>query len=196
MSAKQAPEIRRQAIIDAAVAVFVQHGFAAATTDQIARAAGLSKGGLYWHFKSKDEILSALLLEFFDRDLLEVREVLAGSGSASERLRQFVAHSAASMQQFEQRYPIMLEFYSLAARDQAVREFLQKYYARYQYVLCELLQQGFTQGEFRQGNAQSAATNLIAVFEGLMLLRAINPAATNLDVQLEAAIDLLVRGLQ
>ena len=56
MTPKQSPEDRRDAILEAAIGVLAQHGFAAATTDAIARAAGLSKGGLYWHFKSKDDI--------------------------------------------------------------------------------------------------------------------------------------------
>lgn len=56
-----APQVRVTQILDAALAEFSEHGFAATTMDDIARRCGLSKGGLYAHFASKDEIFEALL---------------------------------------------------------------------------------------------------------------------------------------
>jgi len=56
-----APQVRVTQILDAALAEFSEHGFAATTMDDIARRCGLSKGGLYTHFASKDEIFEALL---------------------------------------------------------------------------------------------------------------------------------------
>ena len=56
-----APQVRVTQILDAALAEFSDHGFAATTMDDIARRCGLSKGGLYAHFASKDEIFEALL---------------------------------------------------------------------------------------------------------------------------------------
>ena len=44
-------------IIQAAVDEFLEKGYEAASMDAIARRAGVSKGGLYHHFRSKDEIL-------------------------------------------------------------------------------------------------------------------------------------------
>ncbi len=58
-------EIRIHQILDAALQVFAAKGFAAARIDDIARRAALSKGGIYSHFKSKDEIFDALLVRAF-----------------------------------------------------------------------------------------------------------------------------------
>lgn len=55
------PAVRSQQILDAALAVFAERGYAAARMDDIALRSGLSKGGLYAHFASKDEVLEALL---------------------------------------------------------------------------------------------------------------------------------------
>lgn len=54
-------DIRAHQILDAALEVFAAKGFAASRIDDIARRASLSKGGIYSHFKSKDEIFEALL---------------------------------------------------------------------------------------------------------------------------------------
>lgn len=55
------PAVRSQQILDAALAVFSERGYAAARMDDIALRSGLSKGGLYAHFASKDEVFEALL---------------------------------------------------------------------------------------------------------------------------------------
>jgi len=61
---------RRSAIIEAATRVFHQHGLSAATMEQVAREADVSKGALYLYFDSKDELyleISTVVL----RDLAE-----------------------------------------------------------------------------------------------------------------------------
>lgn len=55
------PEVRVQQILDQALVEFSQRGFEAARMDDIAQGCGLSKGGLYAHFASKDALFEALL---------------------------------------------------------------------------------------------------------------------------------------
>jgi len=55
------PDIRIQQILDVALEAFARDGYAATRIDDIAQRAGLSKGGVYAHFKSKEEIFEALL---------------------------------------------------------------------------------------------------------------------------------------
>src|SRR5262245_10903240 len=54
-------EARPQEILEAALAVFAERGFAAARMETIAARAGVSKGTLYLYFDSKEEIFKALL---------------------------------------------------------------------------------------------------------------------------------------
>lgn len=56
-----APEVRVLQILDAALVEFSERGFNAARMDDIARRCGLSKGGLYAHFQSKEQVFKALL---------------------------------------------------------------------------------------------------------------------------------------
>ena len=56
-----APEVRVLQILDAALVEFSERGFNAARMDDIASRCGLSKGGLYAHFQSKEQIFKALL---------------------------------------------------------------------------------------------------------------------------------------
>lgn len=56
-----APEVRVLQILDAALVEFSERGFTAARMEDIAGRCGLSKGGLYAHFQSKEQIFKALL---------------------------------------------------------------------------------------------------------------------------------------
>ena len=55
------PAVRVGQILDAALQEFSQAGYAGARMDDIALRAGLSKGGLYAHFDSKEAVFEALL---------------------------------------------------------------------------------------------------------------------------------------
>lgn len=57
------PEARRQAILDAAVAVFASQGFAAAKLDDVAEQAGVAKGTIYLHFKDKQDLFEQMVRE-------------------------------------------------------------------------------------------------------------------------------------
>ncbi|HEY0449423.1 ScbR family autoregulator-binding transcription factor [Actinophytocola sp.] len=56
-------ERTRNAILDAAAAVFDERGFSGASLSEILAKAGVTKGALYFHFSSKEELASALVSE-------------------------------------------------------------------------------------------------------------------------------------
>ena len=68
----------RRAIIAAALELFAKKGFSATTTEQIARKAKVSKGLIFNHFPSKQEILLAIINEEFDRLLPVLQESTDG----------------------------------------------------------------------------------------------------------------------
>jgi TetR/AcrR family acrAB operon transcriptional repressor len=74
---KQAAARTREAILDAALACFNRHGLSQATLDDIACAAKVTRGAVYWHFRGKQQLVRALrerlslpLLDRADTELL------------------------------------------------------------------------------------------------------------------------------
>lgn len=57
---KAEAEQTREAVIAAAIAVFLERGFAHATFDEIARTAGVTRGAVYWHFRDKLDLFETL----------------------------------------------------------------------------------------------------------------------------------------
>jgi AcrR family transcriptional regulator len=60
----QLPASSREKILDAAVQVAIRDGILAMTLDAVAKEAGVSKGGLIYHFRSKDDLITAMLVHF------------------------------------------------------------------------------------------------------------------------------------
>ena len=82
---------RKEQILQAATQVFVSKGLDAARMEEIAQEAGLSVGGVYWYFKSKEAIVHALLQEMFDADFRGLREAVAAHGTVHARLAAYAA---------------------------------------------------------------------------------------------------------
>jgi len=76
----ESPEVgasRRDAILDAATSVFSRYGFKKTSMDDVARAAGLSRQGLYLHFATKEALFQAALLHLVERLRAAGRAALA-----------------------------------------------------------------------------------------------------------------------
>jgi AcrR family transcriptional regulator len=111
----------RDELLTAALRVFAQRGYREAGVDEIAAAAGYSKGALYWHFNGKEELLQALLEERVD---VPTREMVALLESAPpDRDMSLEAASEFGRQLAEQREAVLLdrEYWSLAIRDPKLR---------------------------------------------------------------------------
>jgi len=85
------PADRRQEILDAAVRVFANGGFRRATLNEVARSAGVTKGCVYHHFVSKEELLLALMRQKARPDRDEpISLIAASSASHAEKVAQVV----------------------------------------------------------------------------------------------------------
>ncbi len=77
---------RRRAILDAALACFLQFGFAKTSLDDIARRANLSRPLLYKKYKNKEDIFGAVYDDVFDRRYPLAAQVMAARGSKRDKL--------------------------------------------------------------------------------------------------------------
>ena len=69
--------LKRQAhVLETALAVFARHGFGKTSIEDIAKAAGISRQGIYLHFKNKDEIFSASIQKALDDGLHATNKIL------------------------------------------------------------------------------------------------------------------------
>lgn len=188
--------VRKNQILDAAMVVFARSGFHEARMDDIVQESGLSKGTLYWYFKSKEEIITAISQRLFTTDIESVESLLTAEGTVSERLQQLIRDRVQGLQEMSGVVAILFEFYAAALHQDGVRQFIKTYFQNFHELLVALIQQGIERGEFRPVDALAAATALDAVFEGLIVRWLIDPDAVRWASLGEAAIRLTLDGLK
>ncbi len=188
-------EERKEQIISAATAVFARLGFHEARMEDIAKEAGLSKGTLYLYFKSKDDVIAAILDQFYHRGLQDLQMAQGYEGSIADLLVMMTQFLAAEAERMIGLLPIAFEFYALAARREDVRQSIKAYFQTYREALAMLIQMGIERGEFRPVDPQEVAITLAAIFEGLAILEATDPAVVRWETFGVKAVRLLLEGL-
>jgi AcrR family transcriptional regulator len=189
-------EIRRNQILDAATTVFVRQGFQHARMDDIVEESGLSKGTLYWYFKSKEDIINAILRRLFTGELANLESLLEAEGTVSERLVLLTSDRVNGMKRMSSLVPIIFEFYAVAVHQQWVQQFIGEYFQQFRKLLEDLIQQGIDRGEFRPVNATEAAISLASMYEGLTIHWLMDPQTVQWDILSESSIPLLLDGLR
>lgn len=83
---------RPQELLDAALSLFVEKGFAATRIDEVATRAGVSKGTLYLYYASKEELLKAVIAQRLSSQIAEgARQVAQHQGSCAALLLDVLA---------------------------------------------------------------------------------------------------------
>jgi AcrR family transcriptional regulator len=159
--------------------VFARRGYQQAGVDEIAAAAGYSKGALYWHFSGKEELLMTLIEERIDA---RMREMLALLGSAPVERDMSVEASREFARQIDsQRDAVLLEreYWSLAIRDPELRA----RYAERQTELREAMARALEERARHLGTpelpmpAEDVARMVMSIIGGFSLDELIEPGS-------------------
>jgi AcrR family transcriptional regulator len=155
-------ELVREEFLTKAADVFEKKGFASTTIQDVAQALQLSRSALYHYFKSKDEILEALVLEHTEYAAEQMEQKFATrNGSASDQLRELLANSINGRMTGGARLRVLDQ---LAA--EMPSEIKQKFDHGRRRVLdlyTRLIQKGIDAGEFRLLDARTAAFAILGI---------------------------------
>jgi len=99
---KEDAEKTRRAILESALDVFSEKGYAKATFDEIAVRAGFTKGAIYWYFRNKADLVAALIVEYVQRKQQEVDNFSSDDLTLDSLLEEFCMW--AQMSQNDLRY--------------------------------------------------------------------------------------------
>ncbi len=193
--AKHAPqETRRAQILDAAIACFADKGYYGTSIDDIATLTGLSKRAIYHHFQSKREIFLALF-DAWSADLLTRWQHIGERSAPLDALARDAQEALTLAEDIAPLSRAGLEFCSHAVRDDELRQRVAAVYADARRHLTGLIEEARQQGLVEGVRAQPMATVLIAMFEGLLLLKAIDPEAVDVGAAWREGTSALLRGL-
>jgi AcrR family transcriptional regulator len=187
---------RKSQILTAAEEVFTEKGFDQARMDDIAEQTGLSKGTLYLYFKSKDDLIIAILDRLFQREFRQMEKLVVSDKSARQCVDEFTDQATRDISAMLRLMPIAYEFLALAFRNKYVQHALKQYLNRYLDILIPIIQRGIDSGEFRAVDAREVAIAAGAIFEGTILLWVYDKTAVDPIHHIHTSIRLLMEGVQ
>jgi AcrR family transcriptional regulator len=167
MAKAEIKENRKEEIFEASVRCFNEKGYYKTTIDDIAAAAGISKGGIYYHFKSKEE----LFLELFDyrvnKYLREMTSSLNAHDSPEERLGVLTKKAGQLFREHDDFYRFSLEFLSMGVRDPEIKGVMTGFYRDSTGILRALIDEGIEAGEFRDVESGKVARMIYFLVMGV-----------------------------
>lgn len=174
-------EHRRQEIVLGLMSAMAERGYEKASIQSIAKAAGLSPGLIHYHFKTKLEILIALMTELSDKADERYELLATQAESAEDKLMAYIdaalAFGEGSDQQAVAAWVIIG---AEAVRLEDVRNLYQDVIARHSNTLVELLTQASTEvgTKLNKKKAKELATFIIASIQGAYQIATTVPDAS------------------
>ena len=196
MTPQRRGEETRSHILQAAEQCFAQHGYDGTGVAEICRRAGVTKGGFYHHFPSKQ----ALFMELLDRWLAELNTQLeaahAEADTIPEGLLQMAGMVRPVFQVAGEQLPIFLEFWTKAARDPAVWQATIAPYRRYRDLFSGMIEAGITEGTLRPVDPEMAAQVIVSLAVGLVLQSLLDPHGADWGEVAQEGVRMLLEGLE
>jgi len=161
-------ERRREQIRVAAYRCFRDSGYHDTSVDAICEKAGISKGSLYWHYTSKQEIFVDILetwsrevtdemYEQFERAVLDEDYV----GAVTRALHREIQRGRLIV-------PLWMEFNIQARREPEIRNALAKFYRRARLAIAEMLRP-VAAGRLTEEELNGIAETIFGAYAGLMM---------------------------
>ena len=173
-------KMRQDLILSGALKVFKASGLEGATMDEIANASGFGKATLYYYFKSKEDVLSAILVDGWKNIWESLEPVIAEENSP----RKTFVNVLIKIAENAQNRPGLFEFLfdvpkAIKLDNQPWKEYQHRLYA----IIQGLLEDGIKQDEFPQVDPQLMFKALGGLFMGLVFMGDKKEPVTHKDVE-------------
>lgn len=176
----------RRRLLDAALGVFAEHGYATARLDQVAAAAGLTKGAIYSNFASKDEIFFAMLDEQVLDRVATVRAALVsgpadpGGPMTAHQVGQFLTETFTEQREWQL---VFLDFWLRAVRDDDVRAQFLRHRRELRAAIADAVVQVIGTGPAPSGfSVDDVVTVVLALSNGLAVEQYIDADLVSADL--------------
>jgi AcrR family transcriptional regulator len=196
MTTQQRGEETRTRILDASLEAFARYGYDATGVAEICRRAGVTKGGFYYHFPSKQ----AVFLELLERWLVgidaQLEESRLGATTVPEELVRMTAMVRHVFQEADGKLPLFLEFLTKAGRSPVVWQATVVPFRKYHAFFAQMFEAGMAEGSMRSVDPQVAARILISFAIGFLAQGLLDPHGADWGQVAQEGIQLLLDGLR
>ncbi|WP_373897200.1 TetR/AcrR family transcriptional regulator [Haloimpatiens sp. FM7315] len=182
----------KKAIFESGVKVFSEKGFTGATMDEIAANAGLVKGTLYYHFKSKQEIFDYIISEGISIIKDEVQEAVKREKNYISKIRELCRiqlNVVYNNRDFVK--VVMSELWGRGDINSEIKNAITKYIS----YIENNLKEGMESGEVRKGEPSFMAYTFLGMLCSSAVYEFINKDKENVSKVIDNLITYMVEGI-
>ena len=173
MAKRKSSEKSIESLKSAAVKLFATRGYANTSLEDIANAAGFTKGAVYYHFKAKENLLLDMLQDIEARSIgITDPAVRALNGSVADKVVLFNRLQARWASECPNDLAIlMLTSIESASQPTTVARRVTAIYSKIEALLSDILEEGKRTGEIASAaSVEDAVLGIVAIHDGNMLL--------------------------
>jgi AcrR family transcriptional regulator len=168
----------RLLLLQAAALLFARHGYHEVSLDAVAEEAGFTKGAVYSHFSSKQDLLANLLEFYCEQQHSQIRSILAEPAPLDERLRQISTWFFHPPEDLDDWSLLYVELWLQAMREPSLRPRMRQIHQRARQSVAQMIdQEAETRGVTLTVPAEDLAQALLALGDGLMMQHLLTPSA-------------------
>ena len=155
-------DARPAELLEAALTLFVEKGFAATRSEEVAKAAGVSKGTLYLYFPSKEELLKAVIQHFLGTEIeAGIQEAAAADGPTAQVMEQLLVNWWTRIYEGPASGVFKLVITEVRNFPEIGQFWVERVVAPGHAIVSGLLQRGIARGEFVVDDVDSAVHSIL-----------------------------------
>jgi AcrR family transcriptional regulator len=186
---------RKEQILDAALHVLVQNGYEQARMDDVVQSSNLSKGAIYWYYKSKKEMYLDLVNFWVMRYSVILNHIVEEEASPSRQLKDLFQFFIDQYETDPQPFAALTEFWSMAQKDDEFNTKLQKVYTHFLELIEDIIQRGVQSGEFKKLDIRMTALSIMVNIESINWFTLFDTHGVSVKEYMQTITDFILAGI-
>jgi len=188
-------DLRKDQILDAALTVLVHNGYEGSRMDDVVSESQLSKGAIYWYYKSKKAMYLDLVNFWVIRYSATINHLVENDQSAPDQLKSLFNYFIDQYESDPDPFIALTEFWSMAQKDDDFRAKLQKVYSQFLEVLEKIVAKGVKDGDFKKLDIRITAMSIMLNVESINWFTLFDTHGVSARDYIQTISDFILAGL-
>ena len=188
-------DLRKDQILDAALTVLVHNGYEGSRMDDVVSESQLSKGAIYWYYKSKKAMYLDLVNFWVIRYSATINHLVENDQSAPDQLKSLFNYFIDQYESDPDPFIALTEFWSMAQKDNDFRAKLQKVYSQFLEVLEKIVAKGVKDGDFKKLDIRITAMSIMLNVESINWFTLFDTHGVSARDYIQTISDFILAGL-
>ncbi|MBT5782973.1 TetR/AcrR family transcriptional regulator [Candidatus Marinimicrobia bacterium] len=189
-------EKRQAQIINSALAIALEKGFENSRMDDIVDHSKLSKGTIYYYYKSKKDLYLSLVDFWFIEYSTGILSTLDKKESASDQLIALFTYFIYQYKKSPSTFELMIEFWRMSRLDNDFNYKLQKIYTQFLDYIAEIILTGIDNEEFKDVDPKITALSILINIEGIKWFSIFENSNVEAHEYMETITKFILKGLK